>query len=108
MLFSVTAAGKSIQCLPIAGPKAMLLVGQLGGDAAATSNEVTLQHLGSTLAAPGNFVLEDDEKQSATANAHAPLLTAIMQSCNPLYHGNSRQSFLTEALQVSWARYLET
>ena len=43
----------------------------LAAIAAATSNEVTLQHLGSRFAAAaGNHFLEGVEKQTATANPY--------------------------------------
>ena len=48
-----------------------LQVDSLAAIAAATSNEVTLQHLGSRFAAAaGNYFLEGFEKQSITANAY--------------------------------------
>ena len=48
-----------------------LQVDSLAAIAAATANEVTLQHLGSRFAAAaGNYFLEGVEKQSITANAN--------------------------------------
>lgn len=49
----------------------MLQVDSLAAIAAATSNEVTLQHLGSRFAAAaGSYILEGAETQSAAANPY--------------------------------------
>ena len=48
-----------------------LQVDSLAAIAAATTNEVTLQHLGSRFAAvAGNYILEGVERQSATGNPY--------------------------------------